>query len=305
MPRLSRRALLGWLSALTLSGLTTGAYAFRIEPRFLLDVTRYRLAPPRWTPNLRLEIAIISDLHACEETVPVERIEEIVSATNALQPDVVLLLGDYIVGPRFDRTPLPYPAWTRALAGLKAPLGRYAVLGNHDFWDDPEKQHPGSGPPKARLALEAAGIPVLENDAVRLEKGGLPFWLLGLGDQLAYRLPGHGRFRGRHDLEGGMAKITDDAPIILMAHEPDIFPKIPERVSLTLSGHTHGGQVRLFGWSPIVPSRYGNRYAYGHVVEKGRHLVVSGGLGTSLLPLRLGVPPEIVHLTLEADALTV
>jgi predicted MPP superfamily phosphohydrolase len=87
-----------------------------------------------------------------------------------------------------------------------------------------------------------------------------------------------------------------------MAHEPDIFPKVPDRVALTLSGHTHGGQVRLFGWSPIVPSEFGNRYAYGHVIEDGRHLIVSGGLGCSILPVRFGVPPEIVIVELGADA---
>ena len=76
--------------------------------------------------------------------------------------------------------------------------------------------------------------------------------------------------------------MTDGSPIILLAHEPDIFPDVPGRVSLTLSGHTHGGQVRLFGYSPVVPSRFGNRYAYGHVVEDDRHLIVSGGLGFSI-----------------------
>ena len=95
--------------------------------------------------------------------------------------------------------------------------------------------------------------------------------------------------------------MADDAPVILLAHEPDIFPQVPERVSLTLSGHTHGGQVRLLGYSPMVPSQYGNRYAYGNVVEEGRHLIVSGGLGTSILPVRFGVPPEIVLLDLGAE----
>ena len=80
-----------------------------------------------------------------------------------------------------------------------------------------------------------------------------------------------------------------------MAHEPDIFPQVPERVALTISGHTHGGQVDLpFIGRLVVPSAYGQRYAYGHVVENGRNLIVSGGLGLSVLPVRLGVPPEIV-----------
>ena len=104
------------------------------------------------------------------------------------------------------------------------------------------------------------------------------------------------------DLEGTLAKVTDGEPLLLMAHEPDIFPKIPERVSLTLSGHTHGGQVRFFGYSPVVPSRYKNRYAYGHIVEDNRHLIESGGLGCSNVPVRLGSPPEIDILELGASA---
>jgi predicted MPP superfamily phosphohydrolase len=132
---------------------------------------------------------------------------------------------------------------------------------------------------------------------VRLQKEAHAFWLAGLGDQLAL-LPGirwgRHRFAGVDDLPGTLAKVTDDAPVILLAHEPDIFPQVPERVSLTLSGHTHGGQVRLFGYSPVVPSRFGNRYAYGHIVENERNLIVSGGLGCAILPVRIGVPPEIV-----------
>jgi predicted MPP superfamily phosphohydrolase len=77
---------------------------------------------------------------------------------------------------------------------------------------------------------------------------------------------------------------------------------VPERISLTLAGHTHGGQIRLFGFSPMVPSRYGNRFAYGHVVERSRHMIVSGGLGCSFAPVRLGVPPEIVLVKVSAAA---
>ena len=103
-------------------------------------------------------------------------------------------------------------------------------------------------------------------------------------------------------MSGTLARATDDAPAILLAHEPDIFPEVPDRIALTLSGHTHGGQVRLFGHSPMVPSRYGNRFAYGNVVENGRQLIVSGGLGTSILPVRFGVPPEILLVTIGSTA---
>jgi predicted MPP superfamily phosphohydrolase len=90
--------------------------------------------------------------------------------------------------------------------------------------------------------------------------------------------------------------------VILLAHEPDIFVKVPARVSLTLSGHTHGGQIRLLGYSPVLPSRYGQRFAYGHVVEDGRHLIISGGLGVSGVGVRFGVPPEIVLIELGGAA---
>ena len=103
---------------------------------------------------------------------------------------------------------------------------------------------------------------------------------------------------GAYDLGAVLAQTRGEAPAVLLAHEPDLFPRVPPRLALTLSGHTHGGQVRLFGHSPVVPSRYGNRYAYGLVEEDGRRLIVSGGLGCSIVPLRFGVPPELtlVHL---------
>src|SRR5262249_22540333 len=135
------------------------------------------------------------------------------------------------------------------------------------------------------------------------------FWIAGIGDQLAFRpraddrndedlRPGMEGFVGVHDLPATMRQITDAAPVILMVHEPDIFPEVSERVSLTLAGHTHGGQVRIFGFAPFVPSIYGARYAYGHIVEGGRNLIVSGGLGCSSLPVRFGSPPEIVLVDL-------
>jgi hypothetical protein len=97
-----------------------------------------------------------------------------------------------------------------------------------------------------------------------------------------------------------MSQVRDSAPVILMAHEPDIFPEVPDRVALTVAGHTHGGQVRVLGYAPIVPSRFGDRYVYGHIVEQGRNLIVSGGLGCSGVPIRFGSPPEVVVIELSA-----
>jgi predicted MPP superfamily phosphohydrolase len=210
------------------------------------------------------------------------------------------MLGDYVAGHRYVTQQMRTSDWASVLAQLKAPLGVHAILGNHDYWSDRRIQREGEGKPAARLALEAVGIPVYENDVVRLTKARHAFWLAGLGDQLAYapaRRFRHLAHRGIDDLDGTLAKITDDAPVILLAHEPDIAPRVPSRVALQLSGHTHGGQVRLFGWAPMTPS--GRRLNYGHV-RRNCDIVVSGGLGCSMLPFRLGAPPEIVLVTLGA-----
>jgi predicted MPP superfamily phosphohydrolase len=186
---------------------------------------------------------------------------------------------------------VPYAAWAAQFARLAAPFGVWAILGNHDWWNDVAG---------VRAAFAKVGIPVLENRSVLLGTGARRFWLAGLGDQLAHPLGAH-RFRGEDDLDGTLAQVTTDDPVILLAHEPDIFPSVPDRVALTLAGHTHGGQIRVpLLWERIVPSRYGARYAYGHIVETGRHMVVSGGLGTSFVPVRLGVPPEIVRIEIGA-----
>ena len=305
--RVSRRTFLTALAGSVLGALGLGGYGFAVEPALRLRLQRYVLDPPGWTPGLRLRIAVLADIHAGMPSMPLDRVRRIVEATNALDPDLVVLLGDYSNTDRFFGNRADWSEVIPALTALKAPLGRFAILGNHEWWDDPRAQKARRGPTVAHGAFAKTDIPLLENDAVRLTKDGRPFWLLGLGDQLAFHI-GRGRQEGVDDLPGTLAKVTDDAPAILLAHEPDIFPKVPRRVSLTLAGHTHGGQVRLFGWSPVVPSKYGNRYAYGHVVEDGRHLIVSGGLGTvsaGLAPVRFGVPPEIVLVELGGDGATV
>jgi predicted MPP superfamily phosphohydrolase len=295
---LDRRRVLQALAGLFLAGIGgTGAYAFGWEPAHD-RVTRYRLRPAGWREGQNLRLAVISDLHAGGPHVSLARVRAIVAQTNALAPDLTLLLGDYVASRERRPGDPPLGALVEELARLEARHGRYAVLGNHDWWHDAQAQRSRTGLPEIGRALEGAGIPVLENRAVRLDIGAGPFWLAGIGDQQAFLRPQRGMRRGSDDLPGTLGQIGDEAPVILMAHEPDIFARMPDRVALTLSGHTHGGQVRLLGWSPVVPSRYGNRYAYGHVREDGRDLVVSGGLGTSKLPLRLGMPPEIVLIEL-------
>jgi len=296
---MNRRRFLQVFGLGALASAMLGTYAVAIEPLYRLRITRRAFTPPRWTPGLRLRVAMLADLHACDPWMPDERIGRIVAATNALKPDIVLLLGDYVSGMTLATRHTPSVEWAAILAGLEAPLGTHAILGNHDWLEDAAAQARGHGPTESGEALEAVGIPVLENRAVRLEKDGRGFWIAGLGDQLAFNPSAwDGPWRGVDDLPATLAQIDDEAPVLLMAHEPDVFARVPGRVSLTVSGHTHGGQVRLFGWSPVVPSRHGNRYAYGHVIERGRHLVVSGGLGCSIAPIRFGSPPEITVLDL-------
>ncbi|MEM6546196.1 MAG: metallophosphoesterase [Pseudomonadota bacterium] len=295
-----RRVLRAFLAVSGLSALL-GAYASWVEPAQSLRVKRWRIAPSGWPRDLRLKIAVLADLHAGAPYVGPDRVSEIVAQINALQPDLIALLGDYQGNEKPWRVPMAPEMVARSLASLRAPLGVHGVLGNHDWAQDPGALQRGTTDVQA--AFMAAGQPLMENGAVKLSKDGRSFWLAGLGDQLAHQhlapaLRPAGRL-GRDDMAGTLAQITDDAPAILLAHEPDIFAKGTERFALTLSGHTHGGQVRLGGYSPIVPSRYGNRYAYGHVVEDGRDLVVSGGIGCSIIPIRLGVPPEITLIELE------
>jgi len=294
----SRRHFLRFLGGLGAFTASTAAYGFT-EPVTRLRVARYDIQPPQWPADFRLKIAAVADVHACDPWMSLPHIEAIVERTNALGADIIVLLGDYVAGHRHVTRYIPANEWAPVLAGLKAPLGVHAILGNHDWWSDQDVQRDGRGPTAAQRALEAAGIPVYDNDAKRLTLNGRPFWLAGLGDQLAY-LPAR-RFRpvrriGVDDLAATMTKVTDDSPLIMMAHEPDVAARMPARVALQLSGHTHGGQVRLFGWSPIAPTRF-EKFVYGYS-RTDCDVIVSGGLGCSIMPFRLGVPPEIVLVTL-------
>jgi predicted MPP superfamily phosphohydrolase len=296
---ITRRQFFRLFAAFGAAGMATAAYGM-FETFWRPKITRYDVQSERWPAGFELTMALLADIHACHPWMPPERIAAIVETTNGLRADVILLLGDYMAGHNFVTEYVRASEWAAVLAGLRAPLGVHAILGNHEWWSDQTVQQTWKGPPFSTGALEKVGIPVYDNDVVRLAKDGRPFWLAGLGDQVAF-LPSRrlhpGRRYGVDDLDGTLAKVTDDAPVILLAHEPDIVMRVPERVALTLSGHTHGGQLRLFGWSPVVPSRYGNRFAYGHMREP-RDLIVSGGLGCSYLPLRIGVPPEIVVVTI-------
>lgn len=295
---LSRRLFLRGSGGLMLAGSGLGAYACGIEPGLRLDVTTYRVTPPGWPADLEVKCAIVADIHACEPWMSADRIREIVAVTNALAPDVTFLLGDFNAGHKYVTRAVYAPQWGEVLEGLKAPLGVYSILGNHDWWHGALPSLRADGADSVRRALKHAGIAVLENTSVAVTHHGRKFWIAGLADQMAIRTGPH-THSGLDNLDGTLAQVTDDAPILLLAHEPYIFEDVPPRVSLTLCGHTHGGQVNLpilSGW--YERHRMGTHHVYGHIVEGGRHMIISAGLGTSIAPIRFMRPPEIVLVTL-------
>ncbi|MEO3473929.1 metallophosphoesterase [Roseomonas sp. CAU 1739] len=282
---IGRRGIITGLGGMVAAGGGLAAYGFGVEPFLRLAVQHHAVRPTGWATGLTLKVAVLSDLHAGAPFMDEARIEHIVARANALAPDLVLMPGDFGPSCRMVTRVIPHADVARRLAALRAPLGVFAVNGNHDWWEDREAMRRGPGAVTALArALEAVGIPVLRNQVVRAG----PVLVGGLDSQWAF-----GTHRGAQDVPKLLGQVTGDAPLLLMAHEPDIFATLPGRAAVTFSGHTHGGQVRLLGWSPRTSSRYGNRYAWGHVREQGRDLVVSGGLGISTFPVRFGVPPEI------------
>lgn len=263
-----------------------GLWAFVVEPRRLI-VHEEHLALAGWR-GAPLRLAVLSDLHVGSLWNGRSHLDHVVDVVNAQRPEAVVLLGDFVVSRRSSRgRPTPVDGGGvspedigAGLSRLSAPHGVFAVLGNHDWWRD--------GPRVAR-ALSGAGIRVLENEAVPVQRSGGRFWMAGLADLMT---------RSPH-IHDALHDVPPGEPVLLLVHEPDIFVAVPDRVTLTLAGHTHGGQVRL-PWigAPIVPSAYGQRFVAGIVVEEGRTLFVTTGVGTSIIPVRFRVPPEIAILTL-------
>jgi uncharacterized protein len=262
------------------AALALTAWAGWIEPRRLV-VRDVELAPPRWPQALDgMRAGVLSDVHAGVPHMPLAKIARAVDALNARAPDVHLLLGDFLDASQAWRRRLAPEVVAKELARLRAPLGTLAVIGNHDWRNSGDR---------IWRALEAEGVTVLEDRAVEIANG---LWVAGLGD-LRHRRP---------NVAVALREIPEDAPAIVLTHDPDMFPEVPERVSLTLAGHLHGGQVAIpVLRRPMMPSFYGERYARGHIVEHGRHLFVSSGLGTSGLPVRFLAPPEVLIVTLRSE----
>jgi len=235
-------------------------------------VRRASFVLPNWPANTApLRVALISDVHMQGPDMPPERVARIVARVNAEHPDLILLAGDFVGDRQLSTREYSDAEIAAPLGKLVAPLGTWAVLGNHDQWRDPASM---------RKALIAAGIGVLDNAAVRV--GVLT--LVGAGDA------------GTHSDD--IAALTRSAakfpgPVLLFAHSPDLVPQLPARFTLVLAGHTHCGQIMVpFHGSLASASRFGERYRCGVIREGLRNTVVSAGLGASVVPFRFGAPPD-------------
>jgi predicted MPP superfamily phosphohydrolase len=251
------------------------AYAFLIEPRRLV-VRRDSIAIVGWPANLPpIRIAVISDIHAGSPFIDDAKLAHLVDLANAQHPDLTLILGDSVIQGVVGGHFMPPEHAAKILGGLRARYGVFGVLGNHDGWLDSDR---------VERAYESNGIPTLVNETRTITIAGGSVTLAGLADYMT----------GKPDVS-----IIDGAPapVIVMTHNPDIFPRVSAHAALTLAGHTHGGQVDLpLLGRPVIPSRFGGRYAFGHIVENGRHLYVTSGVGTSIIPVRFRVVPEVLML---------
>ncbi len=275
-----RRVLKRSLGLLALAGvIALPVWSLWLEPASLRNED-HALDLPGWPAACDgLKVAVLTDLHVGSPFNGLANLHRVVDLTLAARPDVILLLGDYVIHGVPGGTFVPPEEIGPVLGQLDAPLGVYAVLGNAD------------AALRMRMvrALESAGIPVLEDASASVERGACRFWVAGVGDF----------WETRHDVGAALHDVPDGAAVIAFTHNPDLFPELPARVTLTVAGHTHGGQVYLpFLGRPVVPSQYGQRYAIGHIVEDGRHLFVSSGIGTSVFPIRFRVPPEVSMLLL-------
>ncbi len=271
--KLSRRTCLTALAA-------GGALLLGAPLAFLANgqhqcIERVRIPPDADQPHPTITVAQLSDLHIAGRS-DLPALARAVESVNALAPDVIALTGDY-VWRKASALSLAIPL----LAQLQAPLGVYAVLGNHDLWTDRDT---------VTSSLQEAGVQVLVNEGLPLAQGGASLYLAGLDDGMA----------GQPDLDRALARHDGRTPVVLLFHEPDLGHEAVSqgRVWLHLAGHSHGGQVRLRGRGALILPPHAHRYDMGLYRVGPGWLYVNRGLGTTSVPVRLNCPPEITRLQL-------
>lgn len=255
-------------------------WGFAWEPS-RLTARDYTLAVPHWPETCDgLRLDVVADIHTGSPYNGLDKLERVVDALVASDSDAVLIAGDFVILSVFGGTYVGPEPIAQRLAELTARKPVYAVLGNHDWWKN--------GPHIART-FEAVGVRMLEDASTVAMLDGCRVSIVGIGDA----------WEGDPDIAAAYAGVPGDAPILALTHNPVLLRDIPPRSSLTLAGHTHGGQIALpLLGRPALWDEPDRQYAAGHVIDDGRHIFVTPGIGTSILPLRFGVPPEISRLTL-------
>ncbi|HBR68476.1 MAG TPA: hypothetical protein DEA55_03775 [Rhodospirillaceae bacterium] len=246
-----------------------------------LQVTEYKLSTTRWPQHYEpLKVAIASDFHVGCLTASPDAVENVVSRINALQPDLILLPGDFLNSPYGHDGVYIEPEIVGDIFGkLQAPCGVHAVLGNHDIYEDPQGLHD---------SLRKNGINVMYNKSVIVRKEESEFVVVGVGDYTT----------GHQNCVSAFSGISGVHPVIAMAHNPMSSHDMPEGIVASVSGHTHAKQFKVPGIKQPTLRCPDEGLAYGMVQKNANPVIVTSGIGTSLVPYR-NVAPEIVLLTVE------
>jgi predicted MPP superfamily phosphohydrolase len=292
MKKWLKRAGLVLLTLAVLLGLLV-AYAYFIEPRQFV-VVQDSVAVPNWSANLNgFKVVAISDIHAGSNYAPLERLRLVIEKANEHDADLVVLLGDYVSESKRNRgardrangtdgTELRIPISTIAdnLQGFKATYGVYAVIGNHDWYHNDQKVH---------AELERVGINVLDNEIVDIQVGSDTVRLWGIEDL----------WKNRRVPTGPYDTLADKRNVITITHNPDSLLLAPSGLAIMFAGHSHGGQINFPFFGPLAPFN-DRRFMDGHAEVDAKHVYVTSGVGTSVIPFRWRVPPEIAVVTINA-----
>jgi len=254
------------------------------RPRVVRKDIRLR----RWPERLEgFTVAILSDFHF-DPYFSVHPIEASIGIVNGLNPDLIVLTGDFVSIPELygneEKAASAAEPCADLLRQMHATHGLWAVMGNHDYYTNPWQ---------VTSALQARGIKVLANQSSPIERDGARFWLAGVNDVVS----------GTADLDETLHVVPENEATILLAHEPDYADEVARhRVDLQLSGHSHGGQVRLPLVPPLFLPKLGKKYVWGLYQIGPLTLYTNPGIGTVVLPIRLNCPPEVTLLTLRRSS---